>query len=36
MTNWQLFGKFLGFALEGLFVLGLIWGLVALVWWLVG
>jgi hypothetical protein len=35
MTNWQLFGKFLGFALEGLFVLGLIWGVCALVWWLV-
>jgi hypothetical protein len=36
MTNWQLFGKFLGFTLEAVFIGGLIWGLVALVWWLVG
>jgi hypothetical protein len=35
MTNWQLFGKFLGFALEAAFIGALIWGACALVWWLV-
>jgi hypothetical protein len=36
MTNWQLFGKFLGFTLELAFIGAMIWGACALVWWLVG
>ena len=36
MTNWQLIGKFIGFALELAFIAGLIYGGVALAWWLAG
>jgi len=36
MTNWKLFGKFLGFALELAFILCLILGGVALAWWVAG
>ena len=36
MSNWQLFGRFLGFALELAFVGGLIWGAVTLVSWVAG
>jgi hypothetical protein len=36
MSNWQLFGRFLGFALEVIFVGALIWGAVALAWWVAG
>ena len=34
MTNWKLFGKFLGFALELVFIGLLILGGVALAWWI--
>jgi hypothetical protein len=36
MTRWQYFGKFLGFALEIAFIGALIWGGVALAWWIAG
>jgi hypothetical protein len=36
MTNWQLFGKFLGFVLEAAFIGALICGAVALAWWISG
>jgi hypothetical protein len=36
MTNWQYFGKFLGLVLEIAFVGLLIWGAVALAWWIAG
>jgi hypothetical protein len=36
MTRWQLFGKFLGFALELAFIGALILGAVALAWWIAG
>lgn len=36
MTNWKLFGKFLGFVLEFAFIGALILGGVALAWWIAG
>jgi hypothetical protein len=36
VSNWQLFGKFLGFALEAAFIGALIWGAVAFAWWVAG
>jgi hypothetical protein len=36
MSNWKLFGRFLGFALELFWICGLIAGGVALAWWIAG
>jgi hypothetical protein len=36
MSNWKLFGKFLGFALELAFIGALIYGGVMLAWWVAG
>ena len=36
MSNVKLFGRFLGFALELVFIGGLIAGFVALAWWIAG
>lgn len=36
MSNVKLFGRFLGFVLELVFIGGLIAGVVALVWWIAG
>jgi hypothetical protein len=36
VTNWKLFGKFLGFALELAFICALIYGGVMLAWWVAG
>jgi hypothetical protein len=36
MSNWKLAGKFLGFALELLWIGGLIFGAVVLAWWIAG
>ena len=36
MSNVKLFGKFLGFVLELAFIGLLIWGAVAVAWWVAG
>lgn len=36
MSNVKLFGRFLGFALELVFIASLIAAFVALVWWIAG
>ena len=36
MSNVKLFGRFLGFVLELAFIGLLIWGAVALAWWVAG
>ena len=36
MSNWKLAGKFIGFALELAFIGLLIWGAVAVAWWVAG